>query len=423
MKTRLLSLAMFLGITTLVIAADPDPGFTAHEWGTFTSVQGADGVQMNWNPLIVADLPKFVYDVSDVHLSRVLGFAVLGKLGTASRQRMETPVIYFYSSQARTVDVAVRFPEGRVTEWYPLESAAIPGVAESGPAVSRVQPALHWKNVQVQPQSAPSQTLITDQSGSHYFAARETDSSLVQTSEKGKLEMEKFLFYRGTGSFNAPLVARLDSADAAHLALTNSGHEALQSLFICEVRLDGSVAFTAVPKLAAGETQNVQLGSASVSSAESLMAALRTALVAQGLYEKEAAAMVKTWGSSWLGDPGVRVLYTLPRAWTDRTLPLTIAPAPKAIERVMVGRAEIITPAMEQALLTAVNRYIAAKVEDRPAIVAETRALGMGRFTEAVLRRIQVGAQRSPEFNSLSWELLQAVSAPPKIDARVTSAR
>ena len=32
-----------------------------HEWGTFTSVQGGDGVQVEWNPLIKTDLPDFVY--------------------------------------------------------------------------------------------------------------------------------------------------------------------------------------------------------------------------------------------------------------------------------------------------------------------------------------------------------------------------
>ncbi len=36
--------------------------FTAHEWGTFTSVQGADGVLLDWRPLETSRLRKFVYD-------------------------------------------------------------------------------------------------------------------------------------------------------------------------------------------------------------------------------------------------------------------------------------------------------------------------------------------------------------------------
>ena len=62
MKTKL-----FLTVLTAVqlhfAAASPVGGdYVAHEWGTFTSVQGADGIQLEWNPLIVSDLPKFVYD-------------------------------------------------------------------------------------------------------------------------------------------------------------------------------------------------------------------------------------------------------------------------------------------------------------------------------------------------------------------------
>ena len=54
------------------------------------------------------------------------------------------------------------------------------------------------------------------------------------------------------------------------------------------------------------------------------------ALVEQGLYEKEARAMVNTWQDQWFAEEGTRVLYLLPRAWTDRTLPLQVSPRPTA---------------------------------------------------------------------------------------------
>ena len=47
---------------------------------------------------------------------------------------------------------------------------------------------------------------------------------------------------------------------------------------------------------------------------------LSQALVKEGLYPREATAMVDTWKSSWFAEDGTRVLYVLPRAWTDRTL-------------------------------------------------------------------------------------------------------
>ena len=42
--------------------AEPTQGFTIHEWGTFTSVQGSDGNLIAWNPFETGELPSFVYD-------------------------------------------------------------------------------------------------------------------------------------------------------------------------------------------------------------------------------------------------------------------------------------------------------------------------------------------------------------------------
>ncbi len=413
MKTSLPLLAVLLtSVASLVpvFGAPPDKGFTAHEWGTFTSVQGADGVQMEWNPLVVSDLPKFVYERNRV----LAGKPVLAaKTGRFCRQRMETPVIYFYTDKSRTVDVKVNFPQGQITEWYPQETAADLGLRRSDRA--NAKPALHWKDVRLLPAMVSSMAPpAVGDSDSHYFAARGTDSAHVYTkTPTGKSEVEEFLFYRGTGNFTAPLTVKLDSADPQRVALTNTGKEPLRHLFLCEVRGDGAV-WLALENLAPGETRAVALANAKGTDTPTLAAALRTALVTEGLYEKEAAAMVKTWESSWLGERGLRVLYTLPRGWTDEVLPLAITPAPKAIERVMVGRAEVITPAMEQALLGAVQGYLGGTAETRPQVVANTRALGLGRFTEPTLRRLMVAEKRAPEFSAYSWELLEKVSAPVK---------
>ena len=59
-----------------------------HEWGTFTSIAGADGTAVEWLPQAgPADLPCFVARHR---------FNVKGSLsGTV---RMETPVVYFYAA-------------------------------------------------------------------------------------------------------------------------------------------------------------------------------------------------------------------------------------------------------------------------------------------------------------------------------------
>src|SRR5215207_10116536 len=116
MKAKLV-LATLLTGNLIACAAD----FIAHEWGTFTSVQGADGIQLEWNPLITTDLPKFVYD-RNRPTANARGKAFrqyVSKSAFVALQRMETPVIYFYADEEVTVDVNVRFPQGMVTEWYP----------------------------------------------------------------------------------------------------------------------------------------------------------------------------------------------------------------------------------------------------------------------------------------------------------------
>src|SRR3974390_2150029 len=45
-------------------------GLIAHEWGTFTSVQGSDGTLLSWRPLETSGLPGFVYDWRHPGLNR-----------------------------------------------------------------------------------------------------------------------------------------------------------------------------------------------------------------------------------------------------------------------------------------------------------------------------------------------------------------
>src|SRR5688500_3699679 len=99
MKKLWLSL---LGAALCVSAAAGESAvYAAHEWGTFTSVQGSDGVQIEWNPFVVAELPKFVYDRNRPNgEANRMNFAVFAaKTAFLAKQRMETPVIYFYSPE------------------------------------------------------------------------------------------------------------------------------------------------------------------------------------------------------------------------------------------------------------------------------------------------------------------------------------
>ena len=111
------------------------------------------------------------------------------------------------------------------------------------------------------------------------------------------------------------------------------------------------------------------------SSLTALRYELEDALVAQGLYPKEAQAMVETWRDSWF-EEGTRLIYILPSRAVDAFLPLHVDPVPSQTARVFVGRIELITPEIKRS----VEQAIASA--DWPAIQRH------GRFTDAILDRI-----------------------------------
>jgi hypothetical protein len=72
----------------------------------------------------------------------------------------------------------------------------------------------------------------------------------------------------------------------------------------------------------------------------------------------------------------------------------------------MVGRAELITPAMEWKLLKQIVKYSESDTETRQRIVQQTRELGLGRFTEPAVRHL-LGANPAHDFNASAWKLVQ----------------
>ncbi|MEI9972972.1 MAG: hypothetical protein WDO73_13460 [Ignavibacteriota bacterium] len=112
-------------------------------------------------------------------------------------------------------------------------------------------------------------------------------------------------------------------------------------------------------------------------SLDNLKRDLSDALVGQGLYRKEADAMIETWRDSWF-EEGIRVFYLVPRSLVDRELPLSVQPAPARIARVFVGREEILSPHLRDRLMTALSK-------------GDTRALDQfGRFLEPFRRQVKV---------------------------------
>jgi hypothetical protein len=402
MKTLKYSLTIGLAaiVAGLAIAADRAPGdYVAHEWGTFTSVQGGDGELLPWRPLQTSELPPFV------HRSWLSG----GKGAMVTLQRMETPVIYFYARTNLNVDVNVDFPKGAITEWYPQSALTNPLAQVGGHAA--------WKNLKLIASAKDTSELtgLLPQSkfGSRYFAAREPDSTFVQTEAAGATnsvtETEKFIFYRGAGSFKTPLRAGVDAND--FVTVQNNGAEPIARLFLVSIH-GKQGAFTSMNGLTPQKSVAWQSLDSSAMHPLPLeqfqtqvASEMKAALVGQGLFPQEAQAMVDTWRDSWFAEEGDRVLYLLPRTWTDETLPLTLEPKPTKLVRVMVGRAEILTPKAEQCLSDSLVKAENGGSDEREAATRELKSFG--RFAGPALRLAKL-ENVSTNAQMLGYQLLYA---------------
>jgi hypothetical protein len=374
---------LFMPMASKLDAQDQSPGrdsFVAHEWGTFTSVSTADGKARYWNPLGgPSELPSFVYQTSG-QCGKGPNFRA-----TLALVRMETPVIYFYSDRDIRASVKVDFPKGCITEWYPLAYAT--------------RQTINWNGFVAQP--GAREKFPVDRSRSHYYPARETDAAPLSIGDEQKVEQEKFLFYRGIGNFDLPLSVRLTGDQAI---VRSAGPDEVAKVILFENRQGSSGWRTHGPLKGEATIARPALGQ----PVEPLLREFEKTLVEQGLYEKEAAAMVKTWRDSWF-EEGLRIFYILPRRATDAILPITIKPQPSELARVFVGRAEIITPEMEGEILAAVRLFGEKSPEARPAAIKSVRRYG--RFADPVLREAMNSA-RDAASRAAIGELMAAVAKP-----------
>jgi hypothetical protein len=332
-------------------------GLTAHEWGTLTSIAGRDGQAVEWSQLTgPADLPAFVEHF------RNAGF----KRGLRGTVRMETPVIYLYDSREETVSVKVALSQGVITEWYPRASRVEPAANLFDGSLYQQHPdgSIAWDFVTLSPilrDEFPRENL-----DNHYYAARMTSSTPLRVKTSAGEQQEKFLFYRGVSAFSVPVSAKLTTA--GKLLVENRSKEEIPNTILFE-RRGQKVGY----RIGGAMRKDVVLDPPELTGTiDDLGRDLEGMLVAQGLFQDEAHAMVETWRDSWF-EEGSRLLYILPEAFVDAVLPLSINPAPAQTVRVFVGRLEIVTPATEKAV-------------QRALVMHDSATLKMfGRFLEPIL--------------------------------------
>jgi hypothetical protein len=101
-------------------SATPSP-LTVHEWGTFTTLSGSDGVLLPGLYKEEASLPYFVHCSPGFSYGGYIHKGLYLECSDVTL-KMETPVIYFYSDVARPVTVRVDWPGGTISQWYPERS-------------------------------------------------------------------------------------------------------------------------------------------------------------------------------------------------------------------------------------------------------------------------------------------------------------
>lgn len=357
--------------------------FIVHEWGTFTSVVGSDGRPLPGLEVEEEHLPNFVHSFA--------GFAPANKGWNRPVHgvtiKMETPVLYFYSPTALSARVDVGFNGGSISQWYPervggetLPPAPLLFNARGEPmdAPAPVDFAAGhrgravWR-VAVLPPNAPDPVSAPrDWETRQWPRARVPGANLVRGPGG---EVEGFIFYRGLGNFRLPLEVK--SVADGTLTLQNRGADDLPFVWVYEKpRLPNASARSWYGRLKPGAPTTVS-GLATADRAE---AAFQNALVAAGLTVDEAKALRATWQESYFDHPGLRVFWLVPRALTDAVLPIAIEPEPTRLERVLVGRTEVLTPTFEAELardfaLTAGKRWEGDRYFR--AYQARTRQLGV----------------------------------------------
>ncbi|MBY0385463.1 hypothetical protein K2X05_09915, partial [bacterium] len=111
--------------------------FEVHEWGTFTSLIGSDGISQHGMYHEDEKLPDFVHgfgETQDVQPNNnepcmTKGCFLMKTLQQNQiTQKMETPVLYFYGTPplGQRVKVKVDFPEGVITETFPAPVSSFP---------------------------------------------------------------------------------------------------------------------------------------------------------------------------------------------------------------------------------------------------------------------------------------------------------
>jgi hypothetical protein len=317
----------------LAISAHAGGTLTVHEWGTFTSVSGSDGALLPGLEVEEESLPNFVHSFAEFS-------PAMKGLNHPVRNvtvKMETPVLYFYATKPLTAQVEVGFHGGSISQWYPdrVAGETLPASVDFSGGYNG---SATWRVDVLAKDTTEKITAPTKDETAQWPRARVAAANRLR-GPKG--EVEDFIFYRGVGNFSLPL--RVTAGEDGALTIQNTGGAVIPYVLVY-LKQTGQDPLTR-------ELFNLAPGKTWVPSRPGIFKTrFHGALEEAGLSYAEAAALLATWKESYFDRPGLRVFWIVPRAFTDCILPLAITPAPDKLERVLVGRSEVLTPAFEKEL-------------------------------------------------------------------------
>ncbi len=361
----LLSLFLFTGYSA---AESP---LIVHEWGTITTWHESDGTpEGRLNRIEPSEvLPSFVHKFeppqtqNDPNRSLRKGTATPGRPDVT--MRLETPVMYFYPGEdygpSEPFNVEVSFRGGVVNEFYPDATASVAldteriskkmqaGIIQSwnGDVLNNyVRGSIGWSVT-----GLPGQAKVPQTDEIVWVAPRQVDSSYVETISG---ESEKYLFYRGVAHLDAMFQTRIAGSELTLLSPKRlhwlpAATTVIAKTWIVAINDRREVAFRMVePIILRKDSPSKEIQSFPTFAADQftsgnladLKRSMRDALIAEGLYPKEAEAMLATWKKSYYENPGRRIFYVVPSEWLDYHLPVRIS-IPHKLSRAFLGRIDL----------------------------------------------------------------------------------
>jgi hypothetical protein len=356
---RAILAGLLVVLSTSIVQAGSEP-LIVHEWGTFTSLQDEKGQTIGGVNTDDEPLPPFVHDLLGSRGDNPFSKGIPGRARSEITMRLETPVMYFHlppNSPPRKITVSVKFNRGLLSQFYPDATTNIKPDYRFPPIDEKTVGTLSWDNLQI---GTPAAGPKTD---AHVWLAPRQVNAADVTAGNG--ESERYLFYRGVGHINPPLVVTQEDATAqspGSLVINlrpdqNLGTETtfrIPNLWLAQFDDDGSCNAIALGPMSSdkpGISINDSLAASKrpMLDLPALRASMKKALMAEGLFDDEAAAMLNTWEKSYFKSGGQRLFYIVPRQWTDQYLPLELS-TDAQITRVMIGRLELVSPQQRHTL-------------------------------------------------------------------------